>query len=243
MAAPVTSRRDILIGGACATASAAAWALRPRTPVALIGDTSLDAAIPRNFTGWNERPTAGIVAPVADDSLAARLYNQIVMRTYVDGDGAMVMLLIAYGRTQNDALQLHRPEVCYPALGYDIVANAPMRIPLTLARSPAITGRQLTATGTGQTEQILYWTRIGENFPTSASAQRAAKLHLQLAGIIPDGVLVRFSNQLRDRAAGLALNARFVRAFIAGCPPRARLVLMGRDLSSHLAQPARAVRA
>ena len=93
--------------------------------------------------------------------------------------------------------------------------------------APRLPARVLTAANADRTDQILYWTRIGEAFPDSGREQRLAKLRLQLRGIIPDGVLVRFSNITRDRVAGLALNARFARALLAACPISARIALAG----------------
>lgn len=231
------ARRDMLIGGACALASAGAWALTPRNHLTLLGNQKLDDLIPHVLPGWRELSPEGLIVPVADDSLTAKLYNQVVGRIYADADDRSVMVLIAYGRTQNDALQLHRPEICYPAVGYAITASAPVRLPVGKTRTP-IPARALTADNLQQVEQILYWTRIGESFPESGSEQRLVKFRLQLRGIVPDGVLVRFSNVLHDPVAGLALNERFARAFLAACPPVARLALAGSAVSRALEETA-----
>jgi EpsI family protein len=100
--------------------------------------------------------------------------------------------------------------------------------------APRLPARVLTAANADRTDQILYWTRIGEAFPDSGREQRLAKLRLQLRGIIPDGVLVRFSNITRDRVAGLALNARFARALLAACPISARIALAGSTIGKAL---------
>src|SRR3546814_9693687 len=53
------------------------------------------------------------------------LYSDTLTRLYSHaGTGERVMLLMAYGSTQSDLLQLHRPETCYPAFGYRISRSA-----------------------------------------------------------------------------------------------------------------------
>ncbi len=116
----MVTRRDVLIGLGCLRAPgrgpmrcvpgamSSSWATRSWT-------SSSRASLP----GWSERPSNAIVAPAEENSLAARLYNQSLARLYVNAAGEGVMLVIAYGNTQSDSLQLHRPEVCYPAFGFD----------------------------------------------------------------------------------------------------------------------------
>jgi EpsI family protein len=229
-------RRHALMGLACLAAAGSAAALIPRRRLSLDAGPKLDVAIPRRFAGWEEQPTDALITPDDDDSLAARLYSQIVGRLYVDPSGAMVMLLIAYGDTQNDLLQLHRPEVCYPAFGFTIDDNS--RIDIPLAANVSIPGRALTASSTRRIEQILYWTRIGEHLPTDGREQRVAKLKDQFAGVIADGVLVRISTITDDPREGLAINQRFARDLMSAMPTSARPMLIGTDASVKL-PPAR----
>ena len=44
------------------------------------------------------------------------------------------MLSIAYGKNQSDALQLHKPEICYPAQGFTLLAK--QNTPLDLLGKP-----------------------------------------------------------------------------------------------------------
>jgi len=223
----IVTRRHALMGGACLAAAGAAWALKPRRRLSLAQGAKLDRIIPRRFSGWTEHQSDALITPDDEDSLANRLYSQIVGRLYAHDSGPIVMMLIAYGDTQNDLLQLHRPEVCYPAFGFRIDRSSEVGVPL----SPHISvpARELTAYSPQRVEQILYWTRIGEHLPTDGREQRLAKLKDQLHGIIPDGVLVRISLVGDDEAEALATNRRFARDLVNAIPAQHRAILIGSE--------------
>ncbi len=229
----MTSRRDFLIGAGCVAAAGTAWSRTPRNRVNLLGNHKLDALIPDQLGNWKHVPSDAIVTPQSEDSLASKLYSQSVGRLYEDTDGNAVMMLIAYGDTQSDQLQLHRPEICYPAFGFNVVRSAPAS--LSIQPGVVIPGRTLTAESTMRTERIAYWTRIGEFLPQSGTEQRTVKFENALSGIIPDGVLVRISNLAPDDAAGLALNERFAAALLRGIVPIGRPALIGTRLSRVIA--------
>lgn len=227
-------RRDLLIGAGCLVAAGAATAMTPRGRMSLVGDAKLEQAIPKSFAGWRYRESNAVVVPQSEDSLASQLYTQTVARLYTRGPDEYVMLLIAYGDTQNDLLQLHRPEVCYPAFGFVVSASQPVQIEL----GPGVTipGRTLTATAPGHTEHISYWTRIGEALPVDGGEQRMAKLRSQIAGVIPDGVLVRLSTVLPDREAALAMNERFAADLMRAIPARVRPALINTANANRFSQ-------
>jgi EpsI family protein len=219
------SRRDLLVGGMLLGASAGAWAWTPRSKMSLLGSTQLEKLIPESFGQWRALPASALVVPEEEGSLASQLYSQRVGRIYANPDNEAAMLLVAYGDTQSDALQLHRPEVCYPAFGFDI--RDITDVPVPLAPGLAIPGRRLVASSNMRTEQILYWTRIGEYLPASGSDQRWARLRSEMAGTIPDGVLVRISSLGADPARGFDLNRTLARDLMAAVSPAARRVLVG----------------
>lgn len=227
-------RRAFLIGAGCLAGAAGATALRPRTRVSLMGDLKLDQAIPQSFAGWTRFETNQIVTPESENSLSRQLYSQSVARLYVRGEDEFAMMLIAYGDTQSDTLQLHRPEVCYPAYGMDIVANRPAKIPL--APAVAVPGRDLVAINAERREYISYWTRIGQSLPISGAAQREAKLSSAFAGIIPDGVLARFSTVADAPGPAFATNRRFIGDLMAALSPAVRRVLAGDAVAEALSR-------
>lgn len=227
------NRRDVIIGGACLAAAASAEAMRPRTRLDLLGGQKLEAGVPRAFGPWRMHDSDGVVAPQSENSLAAKLYNQTVARTYLGPDNVLLMMLVAYGNTQSDTLQLHRPEVCYPAFGFEVTNSR--RVDLPLANGVSIPGRDLTARTEGRQERISYWTRIGEYLPVDNSEQRQMRFRTALAGIVPDGALVRFSNTVEDEDKAFALNARFAADFIRALPARLRPALITTERARRLA--------
>ncbi len=218
-------RRGFLIGAGCLAAATGAYAMTPRSRMSLMGKLKLEEAIPAEFNGWKKYESNQIVTPESENSLSRQLYSQSVGRLYVRGDEEFAMMLIAYGDTQSDTLQLHRPEVCYPAFGMEITENHPASIPLS--KSVAIPGRDLVAVNAERTEYITYWTRLGQALPTTGGEQRAAKLKDAFEGIIPDGVLVRFSTVLEGPKVSFDVNRRFAADLMAAVSPAVRRVLVG----------------
>ena len=84
----------------------------------------LDKAIPRQFGEWTVVPNMSPVTPadpegfVDPDANTARIYSQEVGRGYVNRNGNIVLLMVAYGPVQNYRLKAHRPEMCYTAAGF-----------------------------------------------------------------------------------------------------------------------------
>ena len=177
-------------------------------------------------------PRRRAVVPDEEDSLAARLYAEQVGRIYATPDHDVVRLLIAYGGTQSDALQLHRPEVCYPAFGFDIRGGR--NVPIPLAPDVQIPGRSLEAVSDMRTEQILYWTRIGEFLPSTGAEQRWARLRSEMSGTVPDGILVRISSVGTDAERGLELNRRLATDLMNAVGPDALRVLLGTGTATAL---------
>jgi len=167
-------RRDLFIGGLALAAAAGAEALRPHRKMILLKGGKIDALVPRKFGDWTAEASSGLVSPDQAGQLAKSLYSEIVERIYHDEQsGAAVMLLAAYGDTQSDLLQLHRPESCYPAVGFSLESSRPADV---LIRNGAhIPAREVVALADQRRENILYWTRIGERLPQSANEQRTAR--------------------------------------------------------------------
>lgn len=228
------NRRDLLIGGGCLAAAGGAWAMTPRKHMSLAGKLKIEDEIPDSFAGWTRRDNSNLIVPQSEDSLSAKLYSQIVGRLFARDDGRYVMMLIAYGDTQNDLLQLHRPEVCYPAFGFQVSDSHKQMI--SVAPGVAIPGRSLIARAPARTEYISYWTRIGEYLPVDGREQRMMKLRTQFAGIVPDGVLVRLSTDLPDATEAFALNQSFAADLLTNLPARVIPALVGTQISTELAR-------
>lgn len=217
-------RRDLLIGGACVAAAGAGQALRPHRVVSLLGDRKLADIVPAAFGKWRSVDISDPLALNAD-TYTGQLYNQQIARVYTDDAGRQVMMMLAYGSKQTDQLQLHRPEVCYPAFGYKLTSNEAVRLPID--KGATIPSRRLLAEGNDRNESVLYWTRIGEYLPVDAAQQREQRFQVALQGIIPDGILSRFSGIPTNRADAWDDCERFVPELLRASGPVARRVLIG----------------
>lgn len=186
-------RRDLVFGGACVAALATAEWLRPRETLSLLTARKLEDVIPERFGAWRTDTAEGIVQPPPQPgSLAATLYNETVTRSYRrPGDENRVMLVAAHGDSQSDTLQLHRPESCYPAVGFEIDERRVAAIPLGGGTTLPVV--ELAAHAGGRREDVLYWTRLGEYLPVDAGQQRRDRLRTAMAGFVADGVLFRAS--------------------------------------------------
>lgn len=220
------ARRDLLIGSACTAAAAAAYALKPRRSVSLVGEASLEEIVPRTLGRWTSDDVSDLVAPKVEGSLASKLYNQTVGRVYRQ-DSNEIMMLLAYGKTNNDELQLHRPESCYPAFGFALSMSQAANIEL----QPGVTipARRLVADAPGRRENIVYWSRLGEYLPVDAGEQRRDRLRAAMQGYVADGLLARFSAVGTDTAPALAMVERFVIDLVRATPAGRRAALVGSD--------------
>jgi EpsI family protein len=226
-------RRDLMLGLPLVAAAAGAAALTPRERLNLRGPHKIADMVPLSFAGWHVTPSNAVVLPKPrKGSLADTLYGEQVSRLYLGENRLPVMLVIAYGDTQSDALQLHRPEVCYSAVGFAISRSRPIAVPV--GAHATLPMRALTATLPDRTEPILYWTRIGDYLPTSGSEQRLMKLRTEMAGYVADGVLVRLSTVGDATDATFAALEAFARAMLAATAPEGLPALVGRPLAAAL---------
>ena len=227
------ARRDLLLGGGLLAAAGTAAALTPRNHVVLLPKgRELEAMIPKRIASWQAVPSDLFVLPKTEGSLADKLYNQTVTRLYESPSALPVMLVMAYGSIQNDALQLHRPETCYSAVGFQISSSRVENV--DVGGRALVPVRELTATAEQRIEPIIYWTRIGDSLPTTGREQRWSKLEQQLAGIIPDGILVRISTVAQPDAAVFGELRAFASAMLTAVAPQDRAVLVGTTISNRL---------
>jgi EpsI family protein len=222
------ARRNLLIGGACVAAAVAGTALKPRREVPLLKGAKLAAVVPAAFGAWTSEDMSDPYAVNGEGTLSAKLYNELVVRQYVNPKSeTAITMLLAYGGRQSDELQLHRPEVCYPAFGYDVTRNEPVSLPV--GGSATLPARRLVAEMDGRRESIIYWARMGELLPQDGGQQRKARLEIAMQGIIPDGLLSRFSMAGDDPNHEWAAISAFVTELIGAVAPGRRNVLVGTE--------------
>ena len=201
--------------GMMALTALAAPALRPVPSSAPAPD--LEHIIPAAFGDWRLDSEDMPVPPTPEvKANLERIYSQVVSRTYVNSAGQRVMLMVAYGGDQSDALKAHRQEACYAAQGFMIdglqhghIRVAGRRIPVT--RMHAERGER--------SEPVTYWFTMGDR----VVLERVERLRVQLAygfqGRVPDGMLVRISNLSGDVRRSYAAHEAFLAAWMAALQP------------------------
>lgn len=227
------NRRALFAGVACIAGAAAARQLKPHHYVSLLKSAKLDDLIPRAFGPWTSEDVGDPLALNGPGTLSSKLYNQLVTRAYSDGRGSQILMLLAHGERQSDELQLHRPEVCYPAFGYALLRNEATQI--SLGEGITLPARRLVAKSPDHEESVLYWSRLGEYFPIDSSQQRADRFRNAMAGLIPDGILCRFSTPDESAKAWAGLEL-FVHDLIAATKPQGQKVLVGTERTQQLGQ-------
>lgn len=215
-------RRKVIIGLGMMAASATAFARVPVPNRPKLPKKEFEDLIPDSVGQWQFATVSGVVLP-PPDALSERLYDNLVTRIYTNPAGEAVMFLAAYNNRQDGVLQIHRPEVCYPAGGFTLSQTEQTRIPL----GPSLTlpAHAFVAKARDREETVLYWTRVGSQFPQQWSEQRLAVIAANLRGIIPDGLLFRVST-FGNSGAELGMLKDFTRSFIAASPAKLRSVML-----------------
>jgi len=227
------SKRDLLFGALCVSAAAGAYALKPRKRLVLLKEGKIADAVPVNFGAWSAENSDGLVQPKTEGELAATLYSEMVGRIYHNSvDGSAIMMLIAYGDTQSDLLQLHRPESCYPAVGFNLVSSKPVAV--KLLGGGLLPARRVVARTSDRQENIVYWARMGEYLPASASEQREVRLRTAMEGFVPDGALVRFSIVDDEADRAFTRMDRFIPELLSAIVADKRAALVGTALAKQV---------
>ncbi len=216
----------LLVGLAMLAAAGLALALTPRLKLVDQGPTiSLEAMIPKQFGEWKlEATIAPLIVSPDVQALLDRIYNQTLTRNYMNDKGERIMLSIAYGNDQSYSTQIHRPEMCYPAQGFEIRSMSKDSIDFSGAKLPVM---KLVATQGSRIEPITYWVMIGDSAVRGNMEQHLARLKYGLTGKIPYGMLVRVSTISANESQSYRTQERFVRDMMGAVPVQYRKVLTG----------------
>lgn len=203
----------------------ALWMPQPQTDALQRASVPLEAMFPDRFGDWRLDPlSSGVIRPAAEQARRFDMYDQLLERTYVNGQGQKVMLSVAYGRQQSVGLQMHLPEVCYQAGGFQVAAVQAGHT-TALGRPLAVT--RLFAEMAGRPEPITYWRTLGDEVVEDGQRFRWMQISLGLRRAIPDGMLVRVSSIDPDRPSAYRLQARFVAELAQAVPPEYRQRVLG----------------
>ncbi len=217
-------RRAVLIGATLALGAGSAWAMTPRQTEKRLGSAKLDNLVPDRIGIWDVVKRDGVVVASEDEGAPVDGYDQVLTRTYAAIGQPEIMLLIAYGSTQGGSLQLHRPETCYPGQGFALTDFSETQADMGGGRR--VGTRSFTARRDQRIERVIYWTRVADQFPLNTAELYAVILANVLKGVVPDGVLVRFSTtDPVGPNTDTALKA-FAKTMIESMAPPARKVLV-----------------
>lgn len=221
------TRRAFAVGSIMTLAALGSYVAQPKRSENRLGKQKLGSLIPQKIGPWQFAGSAGIVNAQEDAPVDG--YDQVLTRVYSAPGLPEIMLLMAYGSAQGGGLQLHRPETCYPGQGFRLSDFAEW--PVRPGAGQAFNSRAFTATRDERIERLVYWTRIADSFPLSTAQEYRAIFESLLAGLVPDGILVRISTIGQDIAA----SDRALRAFQSALVHEAvaaRAVLLGTTMAA-----------
>ena len=216
----LTIKKLVLLSLMLASAGLAI-ALRPTIILAdELPHISLKTMVPTAFGNWQEQlhVSAQIVDPQQKQMLE-KIYSETLTRTYVNNEGYRIMLSIAYGKNQSGDLQLHKPEICYPAQGFAVKGKQPGELDLLGKPIPAT---RLEANLGQRFEPITYWTVVGDQVTSSMTDKRLTEMRYAMAGRIPDGMLVRISSIDKNTDNAYAIQNQFASEMIEAIAPEHR---------------------
>jgi EpsI family protein len=213
----VMDRRGLLIGAGLTALAGVSYLRAPQIVNGPLAEERFRSAIPGAVGEWRSRASSEVVLPPLDES--NKLYENLETRIY-EADGLPpMMVLVAYSSIQQNDIHVHRPEVCYPAAGFPIIDRDPIKLQFD---GKVVDALQLKADRGGIVERIVYWVRVGDDFPVSWASQRLAMARANLQGSVPDGVLFRVSALEEPGQDVSEILNRFVALFVKRASPLLR---------------------
>jgi EpsI family protein len=218
--------RVVVTGLAMLVAAAVAVGMKPTRMLAEErARLDLDAMIPSQFGDWGIDTSIVPVLPSPDvQAKLNSIYSQTLARTYVNSRGERIMLSIAYGGVQEEGLQTHVPEMCYPAQGFDVLKQEAGEL---ASRFGDLAVKRLVASQGRRVEPITYWMTVGDQVVRVGWRWKLAQLRYGLTGVLPDGMLVRVSSIQADERAAYRAHHEFVDAMLGAIDQRDRTHFVG----------------
>ena len=227
MTGRLVRRRMVVVFAGAVLASAAAHSLTPTKYAAdELGAFDLKTALPTHFGDWSidTNQPATVVNP-QQQQVIDEIYTQVLSRSYVHKVGYRIMVAIAYGKDQREALSVHYPESCYTVQGFSILSASRAEIDLDQGLLPVM---QLdTALGVQRPEPLTYWLVVGDRAVAVGTAKKLAEMSYTLRGWIPDGLLFRVSSIDADADAAHKRQAEFIRDLASAMPAKLRHRIVG----------------
>jgi EpsI family protein len=206
------NRRSLVFAALSVGAAGSALALRPSKRAAeVLTRIDLERQIPQQIGDW--KIDKGLLPVLPNPEVQAALdqiYTQVLARSYVRPDGVRIMITIAYGADQaTDATSVHRPEFCYSAQGFAVKnkGDAVLALGSKQLRVRRLEGRLGT-----RVEPITYWVTLNNDAVLPGVERKLQQIRFGLAGLIPDGMLVRISSIMAGNEDAYGLHEGFARA-------------------------------
>lgn len=219
------SIRKVLIGLFMIIAAWGGFALKPtKYNSKMLPKIDLENMIPQSFDDW--RVDESIIQVLPDPKLLKVLndtFSQTISRTYVNKSGHSVMLSIAYGGVSH-AMQYHRPEVCYPSQGFEILDSSRDVLKTSFGEIPIT---RISTKLRDRSEPVTYWVSVGGESVKYGFSMRWIQLKHNLTGTIPEGILVRFSTIGSDALHEYAVQDAFAKEMLSAMKPSEALRLTG----------------
>lgn len=185
----------------------------------------LATVFPERIGDWvaDKNVPIQIISP-DQQALLNKIYNQTLTRVYVNPQRERIMLSVAYGGDQSEGTRAHRPEVCYPNQGFEMLSNHVGTIALP---NNELRVRRLVARQDTRVEPITYWIVVGDHVALSSTEQKLEQMRYSLTRMLPDGMLVRVSTIQNDTEQGFAVQQRFIAQLDAAVAPGFRTRVFG----------------
>jgi EpsI family protein len=223
-------KASIIVSGVLCALMVSAGALSHHlTPTVKLADVgarfALGDIIPQRFGDWSvDNSVAPLQVDPATQAKLDKIYNQTLSRTYIDSQGRRVMLSLAYGGDQSDAMAVHKPEVCYTAQGFEVSRQRDDDMATQYGALPV---KRLYAVSGMRQEPITYWITVGDRAIRPGMQQKLQQLRYGLSGTVPDGMLVRVSTIGGDLDAAYEVQDQFINDMLQALHGKDRVRLVG----------------
>ena len=200
----------ILIGIILIMVAACEPFLKPSRFLAQHDRVNLASMIPKKFADWQQdEAMLSIVSAQTDQGLKG-LYDQNLVRTYVNTNGQRIMVNVAYGRDQAEDKRLHPPEICYRAQGFIVSDTKKATLNNGFGKLPI---KQFVGILGARNEPVTYWISYGDFTVVDTALSRLLRLHYVFSGLIPDGILFRVSS-VNNEPDEFVLHQKFINDLI-----------------------------
>lgn len=218
-----------LVIGFCMLATAGmALALKPTARlVDAESKINIEKMIPLQFGNWKmDESVAPLLVTPELQKVIDETYSQTLSRTYVNDQGKRIMLSVAYGGNHGEGMQTHRPEICYPAQGFQVIKEPqPILLSTQYGELPI---KRLVAEQGPRHEPITYWVVVGDKQTQFGLRMKLAQMRYTLTGVIPDGMLIRVSSINQDDQSAYQDHGEFIRAMLSAVKDEEREHITGK---------------